>query len=189
LGLDPARPLLVVLGGSQGAGSLNTFLRAHAPRLCDAGLQVFHQTGPGRLAEGCAPREGYRAVEFTRDVPQLLAAATLVLCRAGASTLLELAAAGAPAYVVPFPRSADGHQEHNARELGAGVRVVADADLGPALADELTRIIGPQGDPERAAMRAALLRAVPRDGAERAADVLLALAGSARAPARGRGGR
>ena len=176
LGFEATEPLLVVLGGSQGAGSLNTFVREHDAALAAHGVQVLHQTGPGRLAEAAAARAGYRAVEFTQDVPRLLAAATLVLCRAGASTLLELAAAGAPAVVVPYPHAADGHQEKNARELGDGVRVVADADLGAAFVPELVALLGPSRTSERAEMNTKLRAAVPLDGAERALAVLLDLA-------------
>lgn len=172
LALEARHPLLLVLGGSQGAGSLNAFARAHAAGWCAAGLQVLHQTGPTRLHEGAPPMPGYRAFEFSTEVPRLLRAATLVLCRGGASTLLEVAAAGAPALVVPYPHAAGRHQHHNARELGEGVRVVEDAELDEPLARELVRLCGEAGARERAAMRAALRAAVPLDGAERALDLL-----------------
>jgi len=177
LGFDPQRPLLVVVGGSQGAGALNAFVRAHGAALVAGGLQVLHQTGPGRLAEGLAPRAGYRAVEYVAPMEGALRAATLVLCRGGASTLAELAAVGAPGFVVPYPHHRDRHQERNARELGEGVRVVAEAGLGGELARELARLAGAEGAQERARMRSALRAAVPPGGAERALAELLALCG------------
>jgi UDP-N-acetylglucosamine--N-acetylmuramyl-(pentapeptide) pyrophosphoryl-undecaprenol N-acetylglucosamine transferase len=176
LGFDPERPLLVVLGGSQGALALNGFVRAHAPALVAHGLQVLHQTGPRKLGEGCPPFSGYRPVEWVDPVERALAAATLVLCRGGASTLAEIAAMRAPAIVVPYPHHVDRHQEHNARELGAGVRILPEQHLGLALRDEIARLCGPLGARELDDMRAALALAMPVDGSERLWLELLALA-------------
>jgi len=166
-GFRPDRPLLVILGGSQGAAPLNRFLAGAAASLVEAGLQVLHQTGPGRLAEGAGERPGYRAVEYLDDVAGTLDAATLVLCRGGASTLAEIAARARPALVVPYPHHRDRHQERNAMALGAGVRVVPEERLEPALVATLVRLAGPAGLGERA---------VPRDGVERLADELLRVA-------------
>lgn len=176
LGFRPAEPLLLVLGGSQGAGALNRFLAAHAGDLVGAGVQVLHQTGPGRLAEAAAPVAGYRALEYLDDVAGALDAATLVLCRGGASTLAEIAARARPALVVPYPHHRDRHQEHNALALGAGVRVVPEERLDAALVATLARLAGQGGARERASMSRALARAVPRDGVQRLADELLLVA-------------
>jgi UDP-N-acetylglucosamine--N-acetylmuramyl-(pentapeptide) pyrophosphoryl-undecaprenol N-acetylglucosamine transferase len=176
LGFAGERPLLLVLGGSQGASGLNRFLSAHAPELLAVGLQVLHQTGPGRLAETAGPAAGYRAVEYVDDVARALDAATLVLCRGGASTLAEVAARARPALVVPYPHHRDRHQEHNALGLGAGVRIVPEERLGPALVPILAHLTGPSGASERAAMSRALESALPRDGVERLADELLLVA-------------
>lgn len=167
LGFAPDRALLVVLGGSQGAASLNAFVARELGSLVASGIQVLHQTGPGRALEGVAGHPAYRALEYVDDVPSALRAATLALARGGASTLAELAAARLPAIVVPYPHHPDRHQEHNARELGAGVRVVADSALDAALARELARLASPAGAAERAAMSAALAPvARPRAAAE-----------------------
>lgn len=176
LGLDPEAPLLLVLGGSQGAGSLNGFLRAHAAELLAAGLQVLHQVGPGRLDEAAPGAERYRAAEYLDDVPLALAAATLVLCRGGAATLAEVAARRRPAVVVPYPHHPDRHQERNARQLGEGVRIVAEGELGPPLARELARLAGEPGHADRAAMAAALAQALAGEGSARIASELQALA-------------
>jgi UDP-N-acetylglucosamine--N-acetylmuramyl-(pentapeptide) pyrophosphoryl-undecaprenol N-acetylglucosamine transferase len=176
LGFDAERPLLVVLGGSQGALALNAFVRAHAPALVAHGIQVLHQTGPQKLGEGCPPFSGYLPLEWVDPVEGALSAATLVLCRGGASTLAEVAALRAPAIVVPYPHHADRHQEHNARELGAGVRIAPEERLGLALRDEIARLCGPFGARERECMRDALARAMPVDGSERLYRELCALA-------------
>lgn len=156
LGFPGSAPLLVVLGGSQGAGALNAFVREHASRFASAGVRVVHQVGPGRAAEAAPSGASYLAVEYVHDVASLLGAADLVLCRGGASSLVEIAAVGVPAWVVPYPHHADAHQELNARELGRGVRVVAEENLGPEACSELGRLAGPAGAAERAAMRAHL---------------------------------
>lgn len=167
LGLDPARPLLVVLGGSQGARALNRFVRSELDVLVGRGAQVLHQVGPGRLDEAAAPHAGYRAVEFVAPVERALRAATFALCRGGASTVAELGALGVPALIVPYPHHADRHQERNARALGHGALVVDERELGPQIAHELARLLGEEGRPQRAAMARALGGRVPHDAAAR----------------------
>lgn len=169
-GFDATRPLLVVLGGSQGAGALNDYVHAHAEALMSQGLQVLHQTGPGRLAQSAAPRDGdrpgYRAVEYVGDVHRALCAATIVLCRGGASTLAEVGALRRPAWVVPYPHHADRHQELNARALG-GVCIVDEARLNAAFARELVQATSSAGRTELERMSAALAGRVPLDAAAR----------------------
>ena len=183
LGYDPARPLLLVLGGSQGSLPLNRFCREWAPKLAGAGVQVLHQVGPGRRQEACEAFSGYRSEEYLDDVAGALAAATAVLCRGGASTLAEVAARARPALVVPYPHHADRHQEWNARSLGAGVRIVPEERLGAGLVDELVALCGPAGAQERRAMAQTLAGSIPRDACRRPCDELLGLA-SGSGPAR-----
>lgn len=176
LGFDPDRPLLVVLGGSQGATGINRFVRSYAPALVASGVQILHQTGPGKVDEGCEPFSGYRAVEFVAPAHRALCAASVVLCRGGASTLAEVAATGRPALVVPYPHHPDRHQEKNALELGEGVRVVPEEKLSAGLRADLERLCSPAGESDRWRMTRALRSAIPTDGAERVAATLFALA-------------
>lgn len=176
LGLDPERPLLLVLGGSQGALGLNRFVAEHAERLVAAGLSVLHQVGPARLTEAAPEREGYRALEFVDDVCAALDAADVVLCRGGASTLAEVAARGVPGFVVPYPHHADRHQERNARALGEGLVVVDETALGPATVQAIVALAGPAGRAERTRRGALLRAAVPRDGAARLWELVRELA-------------
>lgn len=176
LGFAPERPLLVVLGGSQGALGLNRFVREHAPSLLVQGVQILHQTGPARAGESARALPGYRSLEYVEGMHAALAAATLALTRGGASTLAEIAALRLPALVVPYPHHADRHQERNARVFGPGLRIVEERALGAEFAGELARLCGPGGDEERQRMRAALAAAVPLDAAERLCDGLLELA-------------
>ena len=192
----------LVLGGSQGAAGLNRFVAAEVESLTARGAFVLHQVGPGRMNEGAASgsvsESAYRAAEFLDDVHALLAAATLVLCRGGASTLAEVAAARVPAWVVPYPHHADHQQERNARELGAGVRIVHESDLDASVAHDLARLAAASGAAlssrggsggtdaaegvpqdtdaaELSAMAAELAQRVPRDAALGVLDQLEAL--------------
>ena len=178
LGLDPLAPLLVVLGGSQGALGLNRFLAEHAGILVSRGLSVLHQCGPGRTGEGAGDLQGYRSVEFLDDVPAVLGAADVALARAGASTVAEIGAARLPAVFVPHPTSLDQHQHRNAELLGEGGRLVDEKDLSAGFAVELARLVGPEGAGERAAMREVRAGRVPSDGAERMAQGLVELRAS-----------
>jgi len=176
LGFRAEQPLLLVLGGSQGALGLNRFVAREARSFVAQGIQVLHQTGPGRESEGASDVPGYRALAYLDDVAGALDASTVVLCRGGASTLAEIAARARPALVVPYPHHADRHQEKNALALGAGVRVVPEERLDAAMVGTLARLIGPAGVRERAQMSRALLAAMPRDGVARLADELLLVA-------------
>jgi UDP-N-acetylglucosamine--N-acetylmuramyl-(pentapeptide) pyrophosphoryl-undecaprenol N-acetylglucosamine transferase len=139
-GLRPGVFTVLVLGGSQGAQSLNDAMLAAVARLRDPGsVQILHQTGKGheersraRAREIQAPR--YVAVGYIENIADAYASADLVVCRAGAGTLAEVTANGVPFVAVPYPYAAAGHQESNARLMeqeGAAV-VVLDRDLTAA---------------------------------------------------------
>ncbi len=117
------RPTLLVFGGSQGASKLNQTviesldtLRQQVP-----GIYIIHQTGDRDYNDAQATylRAGISAElsPFIDDMPEAFARADLVLCRSGASTVAEIAAAGRPAVFVPFPFAADDHQRRNAEVL------------------------------------------------------------------------
>lgn len=127
LGLDPDRPTLVVLGGSQGAQPLNTWVEAHAQTLAQKGIQLYCVSGTRNLGQ---KRVGhYRAqtgepvevhsVPFTDDMDTVLSAATLVVSRSGAGAIAEITHFQVPAVYVPFPYAADNHQHANAAEAVA----------------------------------------------------------------------
>lgn len=176
LGFRDDLPLLLVLGGSQGSSALNGFVRAHAAELLASGVQILHQTGPGKLGEAAVQAAGYQACEYVAPMSRALAAATACVCRGGASTLAEVAAARVPAFVAPYPHHADRHQEKNAAQLGLGARLVPDERLDGALRDEIVRLAGQAGRADRESMRAALDAAVPRDAAGRVLETLFELA-------------
>ncbi len=134
------RPTLLVFGGSQGAHALNqamfesvALLRERVPE-----LHVIHQTGERDYNEAQAvylhAEAAAELYPFIDDMPRAFACADLVLCRSGASTVAEIAAAGKPAIFVPFPKATDDHQRRNAEALvkkGAALMIMEN-ELTPA---------------------------------------------------------
>lgn len=124
----PAAPFhLLVVGGSQGARQLNDAMLEALPDLDPERVEIVHQTGTADRARVLAAyrRAGFRAdvVDFDPALPARYRWADLVLCRSGALTVAELAMAGLPSLLVPYPHAADDHQRANARALeesGAG---------------------------------------------------------------------
>lgn len=128
---------ILVFGGSQGAAALNKCLVEALPLLAARPWRLIHQTGE---READSVRQAYRQanvsaeiVAFIDDMPARFAGADLVICRAGASTLGELAAAGKAAVLIPFPGATDQHQLENARAVAraGAARVIEQADLAP----------------------------------------------------------
>ncbi|MCX6588876.1 MAG: undecaprenyldiphospho-muramoylpentapeptide beta-N-acetylglucosaminyltransferase [Acidobacteria bacterium] len=119
---------ILVTGGSRGARRLNEAIRGLAPWLAGQPVRVVLQAGAG--AEAIA---GVTVVSFLEDMPEAFAAADLVICRAGAGAVAELAAAGKPAILVPYPFAADDHQARNAEALErkGAARMVRDAECTP----------------------------------------------------------
>jgi UDP-N-acetylglucosamine--N-acetylmuramyl-(pentapeptide) pyrophosphoryl-undecaprenol N-acetylglucosamine transferase len=178
-GLDPDRPTLLVTGGSQGARRLNEAITGAADALAAAGVQVLHVVGPKNTDLTAAPDVAtpYRVEGFVDRMDLAYAAADLVVCRAGASSVTEAAAVGLPAVFVPLPIG-NGEQDHNARPVvddGGGLLVGDDAITPEWVADTVPGLIT---DPARlAAMSEAARRRVPRDADERLARMVLETAG------------
>ncbi len=144
-GLDPARPTILVTGGSQGAVSINRSLGGAVGRLASQGFQVLHAYG--RKNDAPPAQEHYTAVPYIDDMEAAYAVADLVVCRSGAMTVAENSAAGLPAIYIPLPHG-NGEQGLNSAhlvDLGAAVRI-DDADLTPdALVSAVTGILGDNG--------------------------------------------
>lgn len=116
LSLDPARPVIVVTGGSQGARRLNE-LCAEAAASLPPETQVLHIAGAAdfdRVAEIAHGRPGYHVRGFCDQMGAAYAVADLVIARSGASSLTEIGVAGLPSILVPYPFAADDHQTRNA---------------------------------------------------------------------------
>ena len=139
LGFDPARPVVLVMGGSQGASGINDLLLAALPRLTQRAphWQWLHLTGPH---DSDKVKQTYAALgvkaaahAFLAEMDLALGAASAAVSRAGASSLAELAALRVPALLVPFPHAADNHQFYNAlaaAETGAA-RFLEQKDATP----------------------------------------------------------
>jgi UDP-N-acetylglucosamine--N-acetylmuramyl-(pentapeptide) pyrophosphoryl-undecaprenol N-acetylglucosamine transferase len=170
-------PVLLVFGGSQGARSLNELA---AESFGVAGPAVLHLSGERdfpTLAKRVT-RPDYRLLPFVPEIGAALAAADLVLARAGGS-VWEIAAAGRPAILVPYPFATADHQTKNAHyfEQAGGAVVIPETELGlvPALARSLL------DDPDRLAdMAAAMSRIARPDAADEIAEELIALAAAGR---------
>ncbi|HUO14964.1 MAG TPA: undecaprenyldiphospho-muramoylpentapeptide beta-N-acetylglucosaminyltransferase [Verrucomicrobiae bacterium] len=149
-------PTVLIFGGSQGAHAINDAMIRCLPVLQREapGIHIIHQTGErdynGALAAyenlaaaapSALPGFTFEIFKFIDDMPSAFARADLVVCRSGASTVAEIAAAGKPAVFVPFPRAADDHQRVNAEALakhGAAVVVEESKLEGVWLAETIS---------------------------------------------------
>ena len=173
---------LLVFGGSAGAHRINEAVLGALERLGAAAavLRVTHQTG---RADEERVRQGYAALPceahvlpFIDRMDRAYAAADLVVCRAGASTLAELALFGKPAVLIPYPHAAHDHQRLNALALkdAGAAEMIVEPELTPAgLAATLDALRGDPG--RRRAMAAAAARLGRSDAAERIVDECHAL--------------
>lgn len=120
--LEANRPTLLIIGGSQGARTINESIEAGLKRFVDAGIQVIWQTGPAfieraREAVATVGSPLIKAYDFIYDMDKAYAVANVVVSRAGALSVSELCLVGRPAILVPFPAAAEDHQTKNAMSL------------------------------------------------------------------------
>ena len=172
-GLDAELPTLVVTGGSQGARNVNTAIAGAARALGAAGVQVLHVVGPKNDVTPQAGVPTYVPVGYVDRMDYALAAADLMVCRAGASSVTEAAAVGLPAIFVPLPIG-NGEQPLNARPVvdAGGALMVSDGEFTAAWVE--AHVPGLATDPARlAAMGAAAAALVPRDADEKLARIVL----------------
>ncbi len=181
MGLPPDRKTVAVFGGSLGAARLNRTALALAERWRNRGdLTVYHVSGRRDWPEVSAAAAGlgpaalyYRAVAYQEDMAALYRAADLVVSRAGAMTVAELAVAGVPAVLVPLPGAPGDHQTANARVLveAGAAELLPDAECDAARLDPLVGSL--LADTERLSAMAAGARSLGRpDAAARVAEVV-----------------
>lgn len=152
--LEPDRPTVLVFGGSQGARSLNEVMVEAYDLWRDSRVQVLHLCGSNnaetvqeQISARRRPEDGlvHRVVAYTDSMELAYSCSDLALCRAGASTVAELAAVGLPAVLVPLPNSLDDDQRRNAEavvEIGGG-RLLLDKELNAqGLVEELSGLLG-----------------------------------------------
>ena len=175
---------LLITGGSQGSHTLNRASRQSWPLFRAAGfpIRIVHQCGASeveemRLAFAASGLDG-EVTPFIADMPAAFAAADLVVCRSGAGAVSELAAAGKPSILVPFPFAANDHQTRNAEaiERGGAARLVRDAEMnGERLYTLVRELASDEGALER--MGAAARQFARPGAAQRAAEILEEVAG------------
>ena len=175
-------PRVLILGGSQGAHAINMAMVAAAPKLVQErpDLEWVHQTGQRDLE---VVRDAYqrahlavRAEAFLDPVAPEMKSADLIVCRAGATTLAELAAAGKPAVLIPFPAATDDHQRKNARVLAAAgaAEMVEERELPGGRLPEAVLSLLRDGD-RLSSMSRAMRQFAKPDAAARIVDRLLEL--------------
>jgi UDP-N-acetylglucosamine--N-acetylmuramyl-(pentapeptide) pyrophosphoryl-undecaprenol N-acetylglucosamine transferase len=178
-----ARPRLLVIGGSLGALILNETVPLALARLpAEQRPQVLHQAGQRHQQQAV---DNYRAagvdaevVTFIADMADAYRHADLVVCRAGALTLAELAIVGRPAILIPYPYAVDDHQRRNAEALvaaGAAEMVIQSQLDAPRLAMLIGRLLGDRK--QLAAMATAATGAARADATEQVASACLAACG------------
>ncbi|MDR2712951.1 MAG: undecaprenyldiphospho-muramoylpentapeptide beta-N-acetylglucosaminyltransferase [Clostridiales bacterium] len=184
LGLSPEYPLLLITGGSQGAQRINRAATGAYQGLLEQGWQILHLTGATGYEEALAAAQSQGLAQdrrlairaYLEEMEYALAAADLVLSRAGASFLSELLCRGLPAILAPYPFAAGDHQRHNARALeekGAAI-VIEDKELTPITLLEMAGNL--LTDKERRQAMAAASCGMGNPGAgERIAELILEL--------------
>jgi UDP-N-acetylglucosamine--N-acetylmuramyl-(pentapeptide) pyrophosphoryl-undecaprenol N-acetylglucosamine transferase len=170
---------VLITGGSQGSRTLNRAARESWPFFRESRLAVrlVHQTGSREFETirdefARAGLEG-EVLPFIADMPAAFGAADLIVCRSGAGAVSELAAAGKPSILSPFPFAADDHQTRNAEamERGGAARLVRDADMTGEKLFSLVREL--EADPEPLARMGNAARRFAHPGAaRRAAEIL-----------------
>ena len=188
LGLDPEEPLVVSVWGSLGSGHMNEILLRMLPKLQgQRRFRLIHSIGSRdfkQFQEQLREREldpaacNVDAREYIFDMPRVMAAADLILCRAGASTLAELTYMGKPVLIVPSPNVTDNHQEKNARvlERAGGAKVFLEGEFDEdSLLGEIDRLLGSPGELESMSRAMAAL-SVP-EATDRIVEKVLSLTG------------
>jgi UDP-N-acetylglucosamine--N-acetylmuramyl-(pentapeptide) pyrophosphoryl-undecaprenol N-acetylglucosamine transferase len=143
LPIPPDVPLIVVVGGSQGAVAVNQLIRQCAPAWFEAGIWIVHLTGDHDPDAQSLSHPHYFPLPFYNDMAALLKRAHLVISRAGAGTLTELAVTHTPSILIPYPYAAEDHQTYNAAVFAAAgaAMVYQQSELTPALLQEKVLIL------------------------------------------------
>jgi len=189
-GFDSALPMIYVTGGARGASALNQRMSALLPDLLDH-CQVLHQTGPASMNGDAASlgaarmtwpdvlRRRYHVTDFIgAELPDVYAAADIVIGRAGAGTVAELAALGKPSILIPLPLSGGGEQAVNASLMGAAGAAVVLKQTDATPERLRVEILALLHDPARRALMSSAAATLGRvDAASRLVDELLRLIG------------
>ncbi len=181
LGLSPDKPVLLVMGGSQGASGINNAVLATLPLLADRlpDLQFLHLTGVNDVekVQKTYAAQNRKAVvrPFLTEMEFALGAATVAISRSGASSLAEVAAMKLPAILIPYPTATDNHQYYNALAFvnsGAAKMFEQSSAAPEQLSHAINELIG--NEKERASIQHALTEWHSPEAAGNIADLILA---------------
>ncbi len=145
-GLKESKKTLFAFGGSQGASSINKALLGSAEKIERSNMQLIWQTGASdfeTIKEKIKGFENIKLFEFIDNIEYAYSAADLVVCRAGVSTLMELASFGAAVLFVPFALASDNHQEKNAKALvdAGAAEILLDQHVEAELFNHINRLL------------------------------------------------
>lgn len=180
-GLSPAKPVVLIVGGSQGALAINRAIAGGLDKIAEQDLQLIWQTGTNYLAAArkrigqLDDKTGIEAWGFIKRMDMAYAAADIIVSRAGAMAISEMAVVGKPVIFVPLPTAAEDHQTKNAKRLVArkAAMIVENKDANAILVPSL---IGLAKNPEKRQQMANQIKkfALP-DAGERIVDEILKL--------------
>lgn len=184
LGIPADKCLVVSVWGSLGSGHMNTVMECFAPIAAERqAFALIHSCGKGGfghlnavLDETCPDRlsAGVDVRPYIYDMPKVMAAADLIICRSGASTLAELSAIGKPAILIPSPNVTNNHQEKNARVLEAqgGAKVLLEGEFtAESLYNDICALIADYEELDK--MGKAMKASGVTDSADKIADIIL----------------
>lgn len=152
--LEGTKPVLLVVGGSLGAKSINEAVLEGVEQLENAGIQLIWQTGKlfaDTASKAVDGKDNMKAMPFIKEMEMAYAAADLVVSRAGAMAIAELCVVGKPVVFVPYPHAAEDHQTVNARNLesvGAGI-MIKDSEVKKKLIATVLKLAGNTAEMEK----------------------------------------
>ncbi|MBC7552617.1 MAG: undecaprenyldiphospho-muramoylpentapeptide beta-N-acetylglucosaminyltransferase [Taibaiella sp.] len=182
-GLNPELKTVLVIGGSQGAKSINEAIDAGLDRLLAAGVQVVWQTGKPYFEQARMRAADFGAkvivVDFIREMASAYAVADVVVSRAGALAIAELCIVAKPVIFVPYPFAAEDHQTSNAMAVvvNRGAMMIDDNEVKNIVVDKLIELLG--NDKMQADMSTHLKQMAIKDADDRIANKVISIANQA----------
>jgi UDP-N-acetylglucosamine--N-acetylmuramyl-(pentapeptide) pyrophosphoryl-undecaprenol N-acetylglucosamine transferase len=172
-GLNPNKKTLLIIGGSLGARTINESIYAGLEQLTEAGLQVIWQTGKNYTKAETLTSENIKPYQFIYEMDMAYAVADIVVSRAGALSIAELAQVQKPVILVPSPNVAEDHQTKNAMALvtSEAAILVKDSEAKNALIDEVIRLS--QNEMKQAQLKNNIGSFAMPDAAKRIVDELM----------------
>jgi len=148
-GLNKEKPVLLIIGGSQGARAINTAIASNLDKIIETGVQLIWQTGissfesASKLVKNSKHNKSIVVTKFIMEMDKAYAAADIIISRAGAIAIAEIVAVGKPAIFIPLPSAAEDHQTKNALSLtekGAGI-LLKETKAEEKIVTEITELV------------------------------------------------